>query len=114
MMSYVSRIEVVQNDYGYDLEFQLTDASGNPVDLSGATSTKIFVAEKDATTAKVVGTCVVTDAVNGLFKYTVQDGDFDVGNKDYQVEVEITYPTKVVSGKGAIISVLPELPETKG
>jgi hypothetical protein len=113
-MSYVTKLDVIQNDYGYDLEFQLTDANGNAVDLSGATSVQIFVAEKDATAAKVVGTCVVTDAVNGLFKYTVQDGDFNEGKKDYQVEVEITYPAKVISGKGVIISVLPELPETKG
>jgi len=114
-MSYVTKLDVIQNDYGYDLEFQLTDANGNAVDLSGVTSVQIFVAEKDATVAKVVGTCVIVPpATDGKFKYTVQEGDFDVGNKDYQVEVEITYPAKVISGKGVIISVLPELPETKG
>lgn len=113
-MSYVTKLDVVQNDYGYDLEFQLTDALGAPVDLTGATSVQIIVAEKDAAVAKVVGTCVVVaPATDGKFKYTVLAGDFDVSKKDYQTEAEVTYPTKVITGKGVIISVLPELPETK-
>jgi hypothetical protein len=111
-MSYVSRIAVVKNDYGYDLEFKLTDAEGNAVDLSGATSVKVFIAEPGSSTAKVVGTCTVTDATGGLCKYTVQSGDFDTANKTYDVEVEITYSDRVVTAKGVKIVVLPELPET--
>jgi len=111
-MSYSSTLDVVQNDYGYDLEFQLKDASNNAVDLTGATEVKIFVAEAGAQTAKVVGDCVVTDASNGLVKYTVQDGDFDEGNKEYQVEIELHFVGSVLTARGVTIYVVSELPES--
>ena len=111
-MSYVSTIEVVQNDYGYDLEFKLTDASGNAVDLTGAVTVKVFIAEAGSSTAKVSGECTVTDASAGLCKYTVEDGDFDTAGKTYMVEVEVTYASKVVTARGVVVKVLAELPES--
>lgn len=112
-MSYVNHLEVVQNDYGYDLEFELTDAEDNAVDLTGNTSVKVFIAEIDAVLAKVSGTCTVTDATNGLCKYTVEDGDFDVANKTYMVEIEVAYSGKIVTAKGITIYVKEELPESE-
>lgn len=110
-MSYVNSIEIVQNDYGYDLQFQLTDASGSPVDLTGATL-KIFAAEPDKAIAKVVGDCVVVGSpTGGLCKYTVQEADFDEAPKEYNVEIEITYATKVVTARGVVIRTVTELPE---
>jgi hypothetical protein len=111
-MSYVDKITVVQNDYGYDLEFQLTDASGNPVDLTGATAIKVFIAEPEALKAKVVGDCIVMDATHGLCKYTVREGDFDEGEKRYFAEVEVSYVNKVITAKRVTIYVVSELPES--
>jgi len=113
MMSYVSSITVTQNDKKYDLEFKIEDVEGSPVDLTGATAVKVFIAEPGASKAKVAGDCVVTNATQGECKYTVQEGDFDEAPKYYQVEVEITYiDGKVVTAKGVLIHVTPELPET--
>ena len=111
-MEYVDQVELVQNDYGYDLEFQVTDVSGQPVPLEGA-SIMLFVAEAGSSKAKVVGSCQVTDAPNGKCKYTVQEGDFDEGNKVYLAELEITYSGMVITARGLKIKVVPELPESK-
>jgi len=112
-MSYVSELELVQNDYGYDLEFQLKDDEGDAVDLTGNTSIKVFIAELEATTTKVTGTCIPTDEEGGLCKYTVESGDFDEAPKTYEVEVEVTYASKVVTARGLIIEIKTELPESE-
>jgi len=112
-MSYVNEVNLVQNDYGYDLEFQLSDASGNAVDLTGATAIKVFVAEPGKTTAKIVGDCTVVNATGGLCKYTVVSGDFDEAPKQYDVEIEVTYVGKVVTARGTVIKIISELPESK-
>lgn len=114
-MSYVEEITVVQNDYGYDLEFQITDAQGNPVDLTGAMSINIFIFEKGSTVAKVVGTCEVSgNPANGICKYTVQSGDFNEAPKKYNVEIEVNYVGRTITAKGVRIKVLREAPEVKG
>ena len=110
-MSYVSQIEVVQNDYGYELQFKIVDAEGNPVDLTGAT-VKIFIAEPGAAKAKVSSTCYIVDAQNGLCRYIVQEGDFNEAPKTYQVELELNYADRVITAKGVTIKVVKELPET--
>lgn len=112
-MSYVQEIYVVKNDYGYDLEFKITDVSGENLPLTGATAIKVFIAEPETTVAKVVDDCTPTDEEAGECKYTVQDGDFDEADKIYEAEIEVTYSDKVVTAKGVIIHVERELPETK-
>jgi len=103
---------VTQNDYGYRLNFKIVDNNGDAIDLSAYTSAQIFVAEEDSSTAKVVGTCTISDPANGLLYYIVQDGDFDVGNKEYKVEIELQGTGIVLTAKGARVYVEPELPES--
>jgi len=111
-MSYVSYLELVEGDYGYDLEFQLTDARDQPVDLSGATEVKLVISKPGAEKALIVAPCVVVDASNGLCKYTVASGDFaGQGGETFEVEIEITYPTKVITAKGLVLEIVKELPE---
>jgi len=113
-MSYSESLELVQNDYGNNIEFQITENdSGDAVNLTGASTIKCFIAEPEATTAKVSGTCDAVDAENGLCKYTVQNGDFDEGDKTYEVEVELTYSSKVITARGGVIIVKKELPESE-
>lgn len=112
MTTYKKKLYVVQNDYGYAINFRLSDYN-DVINLTGVTSVKVFFAERGASTAQVVGTCTVSDATNGLFYYTVQNGDFDTGEKTYEIEVEATFSSKVISGKGSILVVLPELPESE-
>lgn len=111
-MSYVEETVVTQNDYGYDLEFQITDALENPVDLSTVQEIKIFIAEAGKTVAKVVGSCTVINASNGECKYTVQSGDFNEAPKVYEVELELVFPNKVITATGVTIKVRKEKPET--
>jgi len=111
-MSYTDEITVIQNDYGYNLQFRLKDASGNAVDLTGADTVKLLIYERNSSTAKIVGTCTVLDASSGTFQYTVQEGDFSEAPKTYLAEVEVTWPTKVISATGVTIRVRPEAPET--
>lgn len=113
-MSYVNKLSLVQNDYGYDLEFQLTDSQtpAQPVDLTDASTIKVFVAESGASKAKVVGDCTPTNEENGECKYTVEEGDFDEAPKVYVVEIEVTYAGKVVTAKGLVLMIGSELPES--
>ena len=110
-MSYSDSIQVVANDYGYDLEFQILDAEGNAVDLTGLVSGKVKIYEPGASSAKVNASITVVDTENGLCRYQVKEGDFDVAGKTYHVEIELTYSSKVVTAKGVTIKVLPEAPD---
>jgi hypothetical protein len=114
MSEYVSNLTLKQNDFGYDLEFSLTDADDKPVDLTDATEIKVFIAERNATVAKVVGVCApVGDEKEGICKYTVKNGDFDEAPKEYEVEVEVAYDTtKNVTAFGVLINIEKELPES--
>lgn len=111
-MKYVNFIEVIQNDYGYDLEFKVLDARNIPVDLSSVNSIKVIIAEANSNVAKVIGFCSVVNPQEGICKYTVREGDFDEPNKVYKVELELEFTGKVITVRGASIKVLPELPET--
>jgi hypothetical protein len=75
-MSYRDEIEVWLNDYGYDINFQCTDESGAAFNLTGYT-VNIRVALPNASACKFIKTAVVTDAANGLAKYSTVQGDFD-------------------------------------
>jgi len=102
-------MRVVQDDYGYDLNFTITDSSGSALDLTDGTIT-FKMALNDATSSTVSGTCSPTVAASGTCYYTVQDGDMDtVGIYDW--EVQVVYDTKTVTAKGTEqIEVIPQMP----
>ena len=108
-MSYVTSLNVVEGDYGYDLEFKVYDAEDNVVDLTGATVT-IKIYEPGASSSRVSSTAEVTDPTQGECKYTVQEGDFDEAGKVYHVELELDYGNKVITAKGVTITVVSEAP----
>lgn len=89
-MSFEEKIKLRQNDYGYDLEFQIIQKNGNPFDLTNATVT-IFIYEEKASTSKIVRTATITDAANGICKITLQEGDFNEGDKRYLVDAQINF-----------------------
>jgi hypothetical protein len=114
MPEWKNRIEVVQNDYGYFIELKLTDANDNPVDLTSATAIKAIVAEPGSSTAKLIADCTVISATDGTCKFRVPQGAFNEPNKEYHVEVEVTYSDREVTARGLRIFVVKELPETVG
>jgi len=82
-------VKVVQNDYGYDITFTITDTDGNVVNITGATI--LFKVGRPGDTMIVsAGACTVTDGPNGVCTYEVQSGDFAVVGK-YDAELQITF-----------------------
>lgn len=113
-MSGYSEIAYVKvGNYGYDLQFQIIDdKTKQPVNLSGAISVKIIIGKLGEDTTKIIGDCTVVDASNGIVSYTVQNGDFDEENEEYDVEFDISFSGEVVTAWGAKIVVFKKLPRT--
>lgn len=81
--------------YRYDLQpyikVQVKDASGDPVDLSGATIKASMKSLEDGSIKfqeRITGV-TITDAANGRFEYRWQSGDTDTTGK-FKMEFEIT------------------------
>lgn len=68
---------------------QLTDNSGNPVDLTGA-SVKFGMWNIIDESIKIDASGTITDASNGKVKYEWQSGDTDTEAR-YEAEFEVTY-----------------------
>jgi len=101
-MSYESEISVVENDFGYDLEFSAVDANDNVIPLnflSGAVSGLYapfwFVVWRTTPSGLqwmwrtwASGEFTVVNASGGLFRWQVQSGWFDrVGVYDSECEL---------------------------
>jgi len=104
----VANITAYEGDYGYDLQFTITDVDGDPVNLSGGT-VKFKMAQPSASTLTVDGTCTITSATAGQCAYTTVDGDFDTAN-DYEAELEITVGSKVITVSDINVYVKKDLP----
>jgi len=85
----VADITVYKGDYGYDLQFTITDVDGDPINLTGATIT-FRVAAYDDSELLVNGSCVIVVAADGTCVYTTASGDFDDAD-DYEAELRIVY-----------------------
>jgi len=82
-------INVQKGAYNYYLTFTLTQGS-SALNLTGAT-VELKVADFNTpTTVKFTGSCIVTDASNGICKYLVQSSDFDSAGQ-YKGQLHITY-----------------------
>jgi hypothetical protein len=106
-----TKIDVVQNDYGYNLDMKLEDASGDAVNLT-TVGTVTFTAGIINSGTKVNGTCSVISAADGSVRYLVGTTDFTDADKTYQCEVAANWGTKLVTARGLTIHVLGDLPET--
>ena len=93
----ITKINITQNDKGYDLNFTLLDNSGNPLNLAGTTIT-LLVQQTINPALKFTGTmAIVGAAINGQCKYTVQANDFSVAGP-YNAQIQLT------SGTGQVIT----------
>jgi len=110
-----TKIVRVQNDYGDDIPLQALDDDGNAVDLSsysGAGEIKWRVAEPDATSYKLLGTCVGVTLSEGKVKYTVQDGDFDEAPKTYNTMLVAAKSGSELKFEGVTLVIRKEVTET--
>ena len=68
-------MNIVQNDYGYDINFAVTDSDSNIVDLSGG-SVWFMVASPITYTNLISGACIIDTAASGLCHYTTIGSSF--------------------------------------
>jgi len=92
-------MDLIQGDYGFDLNFTITDSNSSALDLTNS-SIKFKMAKVGASTSTVDGTCTIDDASSGTCHYTVQSGDLSETGS-YKWEVEVTYTGKIVTAKQA-------------
>ena len=106
----MQKIEVNQNEYGFDLEFTLVDDSGTALNLTGSTL-RLNVQHEDSTAITFYGSMSITDATHGACKYTVTTTNFALSG-DHYAEIVVTYPgARVIRFSDILISVAPQLPK---
>lgn len=117
-MSYEEKIEVFQNDYGYDINMQATDKDGTVINLTNCTIKWRVWEQKQSQettpTCKFIGTCSIVDAATGKCKYTVQSGNFDLANVTYSSQLVLTKtpttPVYELKCSGLTVHVIEEAP----
>jgi hypothetical protein len=90
----MSNINVVAEDYGYDINFTLTESDGTALDLTDSTITFVMY-----NTQRVYSkTATITIAASGTCHYTVVQNDF-IYPGTYEYDIRVTYATKVITVK---------------
>ena len=108
----IQPFEVVQGNYGQQLNFVVVDGQGNIVNLTGATLTLKAQAANDPTQTDLTlaGSMSIDSATAGTCHYTVGNGDFS-NPGIFLAQIDVSVPaTSVVSIPGITIIVLPSLP----
>lgn len=92
-------INLVQGDHGFDINFDLKDADGNALDITGATVT-FKVGNPGATSSGLVfsGSCTIDDAAGGECHYTPTSSDLSSAGV-YRGEIEVDYGNKIVTDR---------------
>lgn len=108
----IQPLQVVQNDYGYQLPFTLQDGSGNAVNLSGAALSFKVQSAQDPSQAllTLTGSMSIDSGAAGTCHYTAGSGDFPNPGK-FLASITATWSsTEVLTWSGIPITVLPALP----
>jgi hypothetical protein len=106
-------LQIVQNDYGYEIPFVLQDSLGNAVNLSGARLSLEVQSAQDPTQTLVTlnGSTTIDSSAGGTCHYTVANGDFP-NPGTFLAQLSVTYRNETISWGGFQIVVLPALPKT--
>jgi len=85
-------ITIKRGDAGKVISGQFLDANGDPVDLSGSTSRKVFMRKQGSTTNKIDGAAFeLLDESTGTWRYTMTANDVDTAGH-YNLEFEVRRP----------------------
>lgn len=104
-------IELIRNDVGFDIEFEINDADGVDVNLTDSTI-KFKMWKPGVATCKINGSCTITDASKGECKYTVLTDDLNTAG-NYDAELEITYTSgKIITASGISVKIKEDAPAT--
>ena len=82
-------ITIPLNDYGYYLNFTVTDENGDAYNLTGYTITLKVWEPGKYDDPIIEGACSIVSAANGTCRYLIADGDF-TSIKNYYAEIELT------------------------
>ena len=94
-------LKLNRNDTGFDINFTVLDSAGAAYDLTDHT-VKFHISDKKYVT-KLDGDCAITDAVNGLCKYSLAAGDLNIPAGEYLGELQLsTVAGKVLSNVSKI------------
>jgi hypothetical protein len=97
----------IKNDFGYVITFNVTDSTGIPIDLSGATIVWRF--RLKGSTTFVDGACVSASPTTGVCTYTVTATNFTTVG-EYEAELKMTWGTsKKLSVKSDQIFIVNEI-----
>jgi hypothetical protein len=77
-----------QGEKGINIIFVLQDENGNAYDLSTATTVQVYI-KKGNTIA--VRDAEIYSASEGKVRYTVQEGDLDIGDENYTFQVAVDF-----------------------
>jgi hypothetical protein len=108
----IQPLQVVQNDYGYQLPFTLQDGNGNVVNLTGATLSFKLQSTQDPDQALVTlnGSISIDSGVSGTCHFTPASGDFPNPGK-FLASITATWSsTEALTWSGIPITVIPALP----
>jgi len=84
----VASLTLNRHDKGFDINFAVKDSDGNAYDLTAHTI-EFHISDENYVT-KLSKACVITDAAQGLCKYTLGNDDLDLEPGDYLGELELT------------------------
>ena len=98
-------IAISQGDYGYNLDFSITESDGSVRVLTDYTVTLKMWKPGAKETLLIDGGCEIDDEEAGTCHYAVQDGDFDTRGR-YHAELELTKTGIVESTEPFIIAVV--------
>lgn len=82
------------SNFGFDLPFKITEADGTTVKNLTSIVCKLYLKDRDGnapTGSPITGT--VTDAVNGLVKFTIPTGMFTSAPSSYKAQINLTTTT---------------------
>jgi hypothetical protein len=108
----IQPLQLVQNDYGYNLPFTLEDGNGNIVNLTGAAlSFKVQSAQDPSKTLlTLTGSMSIDSPTAGASHFTPASGDFPNTGK-FIASITATWSgSEVLTWSGIPIVVLPALP----
>jgi len=94
-------VNIVAGDYGFDMNFTVTDSDGAALNLTSVSSV-LFKTRIQGTSgeAALIGSCTIDVAASGTCHYTVEENDMDdVGR--FEWELEAIYSNKKLTSLGS-------------
>lgn len=101
-------IQIVRNDYGFNLEITVKQHDGAVLDLTGSTITFTAAPVDSIGTAQATGTCTLSNPTAGVCKYPVASGDFNVAG-EFRAEIYIAFASEFITAQLDNIQVLADL-----